>query len=244
MPFSLEVFDDPRELDRAAARWLAARVRPGAVLGLATGNTPMGMYRELVAMHRRGELSLAGVRTFNLDEYVGLGADDPRSYAAYMLEHLFRWVDIAPGQWHIPDGLNPDPEEEASRYDRLYWELGPCDVQVLGIGRNGHIGFNEPGTPFDQGTHVVELAWETRLANAEAFGSPEAVPERAITLGIRNILAAREILLLAKGASKAEAVRRALEEEPSPDLPASALQLHPRVTVYLDREAARAISRP
>lgn len=241
MSFLLEVFDSQQALDRAAAEWVAARVRPGVVLGLATGSTPVGMYKELVEMHRRGELTFAAVRTLNLDEYVGVGPDDPGSFAAYMEAHLFRWVDIAPGDRHIPDGLHPDPEAEAARYERLYWEVGPVDAQVLGIGTNGHIGFNEPGTPFDQSTHVVELAWETRLANAGAFGSPEAVPARAITLGIRNILAAREILLLAKGGSKADAVRKALRGEPTPHVPASSLQLHPKVTVYLDRDAAREI---
>jgi len=239
LAFSVHVFDSEQALDRAAAQWVAARVRPGAVLGLATGGTPLGMYKELVEMHRRGELSFASVRTFNLDEYVGLAADDPRSYAWYMEQHLFRWVDIGSGDWHIPNGMHPDPEEEAARYDRLFWEIGPADAQVLGIGANAHIGFNEPGTPFDRATHVAELAWQTRVANAAPFGSPQAVPDRAITLGIRNILAAREILLLAKGASKAEAIRKALRETPTPDVPASALQHHPQVTVYLDREAAR-----
>jgi len=238
LPYTLKVFESEEALDRAAAEWVAARVRPGAVLGFATGNTPVGMYRQLAALHRRGEISFAAVRTFNLDEYVGLDPADPRSYAAYMREHLFRWVDIAPDAWHIPSGAAPDPEEEAARYDRLYWELGPVDAQVLGIGGNGHIGFNEPGTPFDKTTHVVELTWQTRLANAGPFGSPEAVPARAITLGIRNIMEAREILLLAKGAAKAEAIRRALREEPGPGVPASVLQLHPKVTIYLDQEAA------
>lgn len=239
LPIKVEIFDTEEALDQAAARWLAARVRPGAVLGLATGGTPLGLYRRLVEMHRAGELSFAGVRSFNLDEYVGLASDHPQSYAAYMREHLFNWVDIEEGDWHIPDGANPDPAAEAARYDRLYWELGPVDAQILGIGTNGHIGFNEPGTRFEQSTHVVRLAQSTREANAAGFGSPDAVPSQAITLGIRNILAAREILLLAKGASKAEAVRRTLKEEPTPDVPASVLQRHPNAFIYLDREAAK-----
>src|SRR5690606_3834006 len=158
LPIKVEIFDTEEALDQAAARWLAARVRPGAVLGLATGGTPLGLYRRLVEMHRAGELSFAGVRSFNLDEYVGLASDHPQSYAAYMREHLFNWVDIEEGDWHIPDGANPDPAAEAARYDRLYWELGPVDAQILGIGTNGHIGFNEPGTRFEQSTHVVRLA--------------------------------------------------------------------------------------
>lgn len=239
MPLTVEIFDSEEELDEAAAAWLAARVRAGAVLGLATGGTPVGLYRRLVEMHRAGKLSFKGVRTFNLDEYVGLGPDHPQSYATYMRERLFRWVDIDAGDWHIPNGAAPDPEAEAERYDRLYWELGPVDAQVLGIGVNGHIGFNEPGTPFDQKTHVIELDQATKLANAAAFGSVDAVPSRAITLGIRNIMAAREILLMAKGASKAEVLRRALKEEPTPDVPASVLQRHANVYFYLDKAAAR-----
>lgn len=239
MPIKVEIFETEEALDEAAASWLAARIRPGAVLGLATGGTPLGLYRRLVEMHRSGNLSFKGVRSFNLDEYVGLAPDHPQSYATYMRERLFRWVDIDAGDWHIPNGAAADPEAEAKRYDALYWELGPVDAQVLGIGVNGHIGFNEPGTPFDQGTHVVTLARSTREANAAGFGSLDAVPELGITLGIRNIMAAREILLMAKGASKAEAIRRALTEEPAPGLPASVLQRHPNTVFYLDRAAAR-----
>jgi len=239
MAIDVQIFESEQELDRKAAEWLAARVRPGAVLGLATGNTPIGMYRELAAMHRRGQISFAGVRAINLDEYVGLSREHPESFAAFMEEHLFRWVDIAPEDRHIPNGAAPDPVQEAERYEKLYWEIGPVDAQVLGIGSNGHIGFNEPGTPFDSVTHVVELAEATRIANAPAFGSPEAVPRYAITLGIRNIMAAREIILLAKGASKAEAISRTLKETPTPEVPASVLQTHPNVIVLLDREAAK-----
>lgn len=238
MAIELEVFDSEQELDRAAAEWLAARVRPKAVLGLATGNTPIGMYRQLVEMHRRGALSFAGVRAINLDEYVGLSREHPQSFAAFMDEHLFRWVDFSPEDRHIPNGAAPDPAQEAERFEKLYWEIGPVDAQVLGIGSNGHIGFNEPGTPFDSTTQVVELAEATRIANAAAFGSPDAVPKLAITLGIRNIMASREILLLAKGSSKAEAIRRTLKEAPTPEVPASVLQTHPRVTVFVDRGAA------
>ena len=241
LPIAVKIFDSEEALDRAAAEWVAARVRPGAVLGLATGGTPVGMYKELVEMHRMGELKFAGVRSFNLDEYVGLGSDHPQSFAYYMRERLFRWVDIGDGDWHIPNGANPDPVDEAARYDRLYWELGPVDAQILGIGTNGHVGFNEPGTSFDTATHVVDLAQATKEANAIAFGSPDAVPSKAITLGIRNIMAAREILLLAKGASKAEAIRRTLKEEPTPDVPASILQRHPQATLYLDRAAAQLV---
>src|SRR5690606_7358533 len=168
--------------------------------------------------------------------------DDPRSYAAFMQEHLFSAVNIDPARIHIPDGSAPSPAEEAQRYDALIKELGPIDAQILGIGTNGHIGFNEPGTPFESRTQVMALAESTKRANAGPFGSVDAVPTHAITMGIQTILEAKEILLLAKGASKAEAIRRAVEEPPHIDLPASALQRHPNVTIYLDREAAKDLS--
>ena len=149
LPIKVEIFDTEEALDRAAAGWrCGARVVPELCSGWRRAGRLLGLYRRLVEMHRAGELSFAGVRSFNLDEYVGLAPDHPQSYAAYMREHLFNWVDIAERDWHIPDGADPDPAAEAARYDRLYWELGPVDAQILGIGTNGHIGFNEPGTPF------------------------------------------------------------------------------------------------
>lgn len=238
-------FSDPRELDLAAAEWVGRYLRsaeplvPEPVLGLATGSTPEGMYQALVALHRAGEITFARARTFNLDEYVGLTPDHPQSYAAYMRLHLFDPVGFPLERAHLPDGAAPDPDEAARRYEALLARFGPIHAQVLGIGTNGHIGFNEPGTPFERRTHAVDLAEETRRANSRFFDDPADVPTKAITMGIANILEAGEILLLAKGAAKAQALARALQEKPSPEVPASALQLHPRVTVYADEEAAR-----
>lgn len=235
------VHDDPVAFDGAAADWLASRLSGPATLGLATGGTPVGMYQELVRRYQTGEISFRNVRTFNLDEYVGLPADHPQSYRSFMRTHLFDHVDVDAENTYIPDGMASDPEAEARRYDRLLTEYGPIDAQVLGIGTNGHIGFNEPGTPFESRTHVIELAQATRESNARFFDSIDEVPRYAITVGIANILEAKAILLLARGANKAEALRRAFTEAPTPSVPASALQRHPNVTVIADREAAEGL---
>lgn len=239
MAITVKVFDRVEDLDYSAALWMAERMKgPAPVIGLATGSTPIAMYRHMVQLHQQGQLDFSHVRSFNLDEYVGLSKDHEQSYAAYMDHHLFNWVNIDRAKIHIPQGDAPDPYAEAQRYDELIKTHGPVDAQVLGIGQNGHIGFNEPGTPFDSRTHVVTLDESTRKANAGPFGSVDAVPTQAITLGIQNILEAKEILLIAKGASKADAVRRALKDDPTVDLPASVLQKHPRVTFFLDQAAA------
>ena len=193
-------------------------------------------------MHREEGLSFKSARTFNLDEYVGVGKDHPQSYARYMYERLFRHVDIDHSRTHIPDGLCADPQEAAARYEELLAAFGPVGAQVLGIGANGHIGFNEPGTPFDSRTHVVELTEETRRANARFFRSIDEVPRLAITMGIANILEASSILLLAKGRAKREALRRAFTEPPTPEVPASALQAHRDVTLLVDREAGEVLA--
>lgn len=237
------ILDVEEEFDRAAADWLCARLeRPGeVVLGLATGSSPVGLYRELVRRYREGAISFARARTFNLDEYVGLGADHPQSYARFMRERLFDHVDMDLERAHIPDGKAADPEAEARRYEALLQRFGPIDAQILGIGTNGHIGFNEPGTPFSARTHVVTLAEETRRSNARFFASIDEVPRQAITMGIANILEAREILLLARGEAKAEALAKAFCEPPTPAVPASALQNHSSVTLLLDRAAAKGL---
>ncbi len=225
--------------DRAAADWVSARISgEKTVLGLATGSSPVGLYRELVGRTQAGELSFRHVRTFNLDEYVGLSSEHPQCYRRFMNEHLFNHVDIEPTSVHIPDGSTDDPQREAAHYDELLGAFGPIDAQVLGVGTNGHIGFNEPGTPFTARTHVVQLAEETRQSNSRFFDSLDEVPTQAITMGIANILESREILLLAYGAAKAKALQRAFSETPTPHVPASALQLHANVTLLLDREAA------
>ncbi len=210
---------------------------PDAVLGLATGSTPMGMYRVLVDKFRRGEISFAKVKSVNLDEYVGLAADHPQSYAFFMDENLFSKVDIDKNNTFLPCGTAADSEEECRRYNALLSDLVP-DIQILGIGSNGHIGFNEPGTPFDSVTHVVELTKSTIKDNSRLFSSIGEVPEKAYSMGIKNILAAKKIVVMASGRQKARAVRDMLNAEISPACPATALRLHPDVTLIADEEAA------
>ncbi len=234
------VFDDYDSLSRAAARLVAAQIRrkPRSVLGFATGSTPLGLYAELVRMHREEGLDFSQVTTFNLDEYCGLGPEHPQSYHAYMWEHLFKHVNVPAHQVHLPDGQAEDVAAECARYEALIRAAGYPDLQILGIGTNGHIGFNEPGTPFASETHQVELAEKTRRSNARFFGSVEAVPRYAISMGIKTIMRARRLLLLACGASKAEAIARSVEGPVTPDVPGSVLQLHPKAKVFVDREAA------
>lgn len=240
----LQAHDSHEEASRAAAKTVALTVsgEPGATLLLPTGSTPLGMYRELVRLYHEGELSLSRATIFNLDEYLGIPRDHPESYRRYMRTHLYRFVDADPEKTHIPDAESPDPEEECERYDAAIRESGGADLCVLGIGRNGHIGFNEPGSPFSSRTRVVGLAESTRRANAVGFDAG-AVPERAITVGMRTIFESRKILLLASGEGKAEAVAAAVEGEVSPHIPASMLREHPDVTFLLDRDAASALER-
>jgi glucosamine-6-phosphate deaminase len=225
---------------RWAARRLAERIAAERriVLGLATGNTQREVYEILVAQRREGHLSLAGVTSFNLDEYVGLPPDHPSSFAAYMNRFLFSSTDIDPARTHLPDGSAADLDAAAATYERRIAEAGGIDVQLLGIGRNGHIGFNEPGSPEDGRTRVVELTESTIAANTRDFPPGETPPGRAVTMGIGTILEAREILLLATGAEKAEAVARAFHGRIDRDSPASFLRLHPATTWVCDGDAA------
>jgi len=222
---------------REIVRQLIAK--PASVLGLATGATPEPLYRKLVEVCRRGEVSFARVTTFNLDEYLGLGPDHPASYHYYMEQHLFGHVDIDRGRIHIPNGLAEDPEEECRQYEEALRQAGYPDLQILGLGRNGHIGFNEPGTPFGSLTHRVRLTESTREANRRFFPPGEEPPEEAITMGIRSIMQARRILILATGEAKAEAVAKAILGPVTEEVPASVLQLHPNVTWWVDEAAAR-----
>ena len=205
-----------------------------AVLGLATGSTPLGLYR-LMAEDRT--VSYRDVKTVNLDEYAGLSAAHSQSYAYFMRENLFRYLDILPQNTHIPNGVAPDPAEECARYDGLLDRL-PRDLQLRGIGSNGHIAFNEPGTPFDARTHIVTLAESTVRDNSRLFDRIEDVPKQAFTMGLADIVRAKTVVLLANGRNKAEAVRRLIEEDADPALPASALKQHEDLYVILDREAA------
>jgi glucosamine-6-phosphate deaminase len=238
----MEVF--VTESRAAAAQFVVGRIaervrlRPRLVLGLATGRTMGPVYAALVARHRAGMVSFRGVRTVNLDEYVGLGANDPGSFAREMDEHFFGQVDIDPANTYLPNGTASDADAEAARYEKLIAQLGGIDLQLLGIGRSGHIGFNEPPSPLDSPTRVVTLDPTTHVQNAAAFGgNPERVPNRAITMGVATIMRAAELLVLATGVEKAPIVAAALEGPITPLVSASAIQSHPRCTVVLDRAA-------
>jgi glucosamine-6-phosphate deaminase len=226
----------------AVAHLIAAtiRARPTTVLGLATGNSPEVVYAELVRLHREEGLSFAGVTTFNLDEYVGIGPDHPGSYRAYMQTHLFDHVDVVPARTHVPDGVAADLDAAAAGYEADLRAAGGIDLQLLGIGRNGHIGFNEPGADPAGRTGIVRLHPSTLAANAAVFPGGH-VPERALTMGIGTILESRAIVVLATGPLKADAVKMALTGPVTPACPASLLGRHPSVTWHLDTEAAAAL---
>ncbi|HET7658642.1 MAG TPA: glucosamine-6-phosphate deaminase [Bacillales bacterium] len=231
--------DNYEHMSRLAAAIIFQRVHthPSSVLGLATGSTPEGTYQQLIQNHREYGTSYKQVTTINLDEYIGLPSGHPNSFRQFMNERLFSKLDLRSEQTHLPDGTASDLDKECKRYDILIEHKGGIDLQLLGIGKNGHIGFNEPGTSFRSRTHIVTLTESTRKANARFFESLSEVPERAITMGIQTILQSKKILLLASGASKAEAIGRLLEGKVSEDFPASALNLHDDVTLIADREA-------
>ena len=218
------------------------REKEDAVLGLATGSTPVGLYAKMIEDHRRNGTSYRNVTAINLDEYVGLSPDNDQSYRYFMRTNLFKDIDILPENTHIEDGLAPDEEKECARYNALLHAV-PRDLQLLGIGANGHIAFNEPGTPFDFETHLVQLTENTIAMNSRFFKSPSEVPKRAYTMGPKNIMDARKILLLAVGENKAEAVRAMAEGEITPDLPASVLRRHPDCIVIADEAAASLLSK-
>ena len=220
--------------DRIAA---VVRARPDAVLGLATGGTMEPVYARLVRAHRRDGLSFARVTTVNLDEYVGLPAGHPQGYRAYMRHHLLDHVDLASDRAHLPRA-DLDPNAAAARYETLLARVGPIDLQLLGLGRNGHIGFNEPGSPFDSRTRVVDLAASTVEANRRFFPSGQEPPARAVSMGVGSILAARALVLLAVGRAKAASAQALVDGPVTPDMPATALRLHADATVVLDAEAA------
>lgn len=223
---------------RAAELYRALlRRKPDAVLGLATGSTPLGLYAQLVALYRAGEISFAQATSFNLDEYVDLPPTHDQSYRYFMEKNLFSQIDLPQARIHVPSGLDVS-EAALAAYDEAIEAAGSIDLQLLGLGGNGHIGFNEPGTPFALGTHVVALTERTRRDNARFFASLDEVPTHAATMGVRTVMHARAILLLAFGRAKAEALAAALTGPVTPDVPASVLQLHPDVTVFCDKEAA------
>jgi len=228
----------------AAAEWAARiiaaalRARPKLVLGLATGCTVEPVYARLVQMHREARLDFSGCRTFNLDEYVGLSGSNPNSYRHYMDHHLFSKVNMGLHHTHLPDGMAADLNAECEKYERLIAEAGGIDLQLLGIGLAGHLGFNEPLSAFRSRTRVKVLSRLTLAQNAPLFSKPDEMPRRAITMGVGTILDSRRCLLLATGADKAEMVAQAVEGPMTSMISATALQLHPRCVVVLDEAAA------
>ena len=218
--------------------------KPASVLGLATGSTPLKLYERLIGLYRAGEISFARVTTFNLDEYLGLDAAHPQSYRQYMEQHLFAHVDVDAGRTHVPAGDTANARSASIDYDARIAAAGGIDLQLLGIGQNGHIGFNEPYSSLRSRTRVKTLTKRTIADNARFFRAGEYQPHLAITMGIGTILDARHVLLLATGEAKADAVRQMIEGPVATRCPASALQLHERVTVVVDADAAGLLAHP
>lgn len=227
------------EMSKKAAEIIIDVVKnnPNAVIGLATGSSPIGTYRNMINDHKENGTSYKNVSTVNLDEYVSLNADHDQSYAYFMRKNLFDELDIDQTNTNLPCGVAPDLAKECDRYNGVLAKLVP-DVQVLGIGSNGHIGFNEPGTPFDSVTHVVDLTESTIKDNSRLFNSIDEVPKQALSMGIKNIMQAKSIVMVVSGKNKAEAVKGMVNGEITPNLPASVLQLHPFVTLVCDKDAA------
>lgn len=234
--FIEKTYDD---VSKRAAEIVAEQIKAksDSVLGLATGSTPIGMYKNLVKMYEDGEISFKNIKTVNLDEYVGLEPTDVNSYRYFMNQHLFSKVDIDIDNTHVPNGVATDVNSECDEYSKLTKELG-VNLQVLGLGENGHIGFNEPGTPFDCECHVVDLTESTIKANSRLFEREEDVPRQAISMGIKNIMDAKKIILIVTGEQKADALDKVINGPLTPEVPGSVLGLHHEVTVICDEAAA------
>ena len=224
---------DYKDMSRKAANIISAQVilSPSCVLGLATGSTPVGAYQQLVEWYRKGDIDFSIVTSVNLDEYCGITGENPQSYRYFMNTNLFDHVNINKEKTHVPNGMAEDFDAECRRYDELIASVGGINLQLLGIGHNGHIGFNEPGRAFEKTTHRVKLGESTIRANARFFASMDEVPKEAVTMGIKSIMQAKKILLIASGEDKREIMEKALFGPVTPDVPASILQLHPDLTV-------------
>ncbi|KAA0965317.1 glucosamine-6-phosphate deaminase [Sporosarcina sp. ANT_H38] len=233
------VFDNYEEVSVQVAQLVEAQIlrNDRSVLGLATGSTPLGLYERLIEGVTSRGISYQNVRTINLDEYLGLGEGHPESYRTFMTDNLFNKIDIVTENTYIPDGTPDSAEEECLRYEQVIDDVGPIDLQILGIGTNGHIGFNEPGTDSNSLTHVVELVASTRESNARFFPSINEVPTHAITTGIKSILKSKQIIVMATGKDKAEAVKTLLSKDMNESFPASILWNHDNVTLIVDRDA-------
>mgnify|MGYP001632343953 FL=1 len=230
---------DYKDMSRKAANIISAQVimKPNCVLGLATGSTPIGTYDQLVEWYNKGDLDFSEVTTVNLDEYKGLPRTNDQSYYYFMHQHLFDRVNIDPERSNVPNGMEPDAEKECGRYEELIRSLGGVDLQLLGLGHNGHIGFNEPGEAFEKETHCVDLTESTIEANKRFFASADDVPKQAYTMGIKTIMQAKKILIVVNGENKADIVERAFFGPVTPEVPASILQLHNDVTLVGDEAA-------
>ena len=235
------VTKDYEDMSKKAAAIIAAQVaeKPDCVLGLATGSTPIGTYKNLVEWYENGSLDFSQVRTVNLDEYRGLPRDNDQSYYYFMHDNLFNHVNIDEANTNVPDGTNPDADAECARYEALIASYGGQDLQLLGLGHNGHIGFNEPAQEFDKTTHCVDLQESTIEANKRFFASADDVPKQAYTMGIGTIMKAKKILVVANG----DIVAKAFFGPVTPEVPASILQFHPNVTIVVDEAAASKLPR-
>ena len=236
---------DYNDMSRKAANIISAQVilKPDSVLGLATGSSPIGTYNQLVDWYDKGDLDFSQVRSVNLDEYRGLDRENDQSYYYFMHKHLFDRVNINADNTNVPDGTEPDAEKECKRYEELIRSYGGVDLQLLGLGHNGHIGFNEPAASFAPETHCVDLTESTIEANKRFFASADDVPRQAYTMGIGTIMRARKILVVVSGEDKAEIVAKAFFGEVTPEVPASILQFHPDVTIVADAAALSKIPR-
>ena len=236
---------DYKKLSKHAANIIAAQIvmKPDCVLGLATGSSPIGTYDQLVEKYENGDLDFSQVSSVNLDEYRGLDHENDQSYYYFMHEHLFDRVNIKAENTNVPDGTNPDAENECKRYEELIRSYGGVDLQLLGLGHNGHIGFNEPAPVFEKETHCVDLTESTIEANKRFFASADDVPKQAYTMGIGTIMRAKKILVVVSGADKADIVAKAFFGDVTPEVPASILQMHPDVTIVGDTEALAKIPR-
>lgn len=231
--------DTYEEISKNAAKLVAGQIylKPNSVLGLATGSTPIGMYDELVRLYGNGEIDFKDVITFNLDEYYPISSENAQSYHYFMNQYLFSKINVLPKNVHILNGETNTPEEECSAFDEMIERCGGIDLQILGIGRNGHIGFNEPDAALNTSTHVTDLTESTIEANARFFDNVESVPKQALTMGIATILKSEKIILLANGKEKREAVSKLLTEDIDTEVPATMLKVHQDVVLICDREA-------
>ncbi|MFI8494823.1 glucosamine-6-phosphate deaminase [Peribacillus butanolivorans] len=237
---------DYKEMSQSAANIVIRKVKENSKikLGLATGGTPKGTYDTLIEDHMQNNTSYENVTSFNLDEYIGLDSNDPNSYHYYMDQSLFAHININNEQTYLPNGTADNLDKECTRFDKMIETLGGIDLQILGIGQNGHIGFNEPGTSFSSGTHVVALEESTRQANARYFDSIDEVPTHAITMGIATIMKSKEILLLISGEEKAETLKKLIHGEITEEFPASILKKHNNVTIIADQKALSGVLIP